>query len=469
MVLKKIILIVLIFLTVNIEVFADSYMYTWEEGSTYVTVPLNANILDYLNVPKAKLYRNNKLLDDADIVYNYNGDWLYLLTDVDTSKVGDYLVWYKLSELKYKPGQCQGYKSLVTFHVGDTECPKILDKPNVITYKIGNKIPDYKDYITVVDNSGNLQVKIIDNEVNYSKIGSYQVTILASDGFNSSKEYFTVNVIDDESPKITYLGDDKGIIIPLNEEADISAYFKAIDDVDGDVTYTISYDEFDTSIESKFPLVVTFYDLQGNSSSFNIMVQIIDESEPEIVLTQATLLLDYETDFSLYNFKTNVYSAYDGKKDIINQIYIDSSNVVNEVGVYSVYYCYQDKEEIYKVECKVHLLSNKNPVINTYDIEITEGFLPDYTDYIDISDPSDTTILESTQIDDSRVNYGITGTYPVYITVTNSSGLSTTETLLVTIVERKEKEIDWKMVVIILMGVYFVGNKVLMVLKRKRD
>ena len=452
----------------NLKVKADSYMFIWEEGTTYIEVPLNANILDYINKPKAKLYRNDDLLSDANIVYNPNGDWLYLLTDVDTSIVGDYMVWYKLSESNYKPGQCKGYKTLITFHVVDKEAPKIIDMPVSITYRIGNPKPNYLDWVTVIDNSGNCSVKVNDDNVDYKKVGSYYASLLVTDGFNPIKEEILVNVIDEQGPRITYLGDSKGIIIPLDEEAFISDYFRAIDDVDGDVTYTISHDYIDTSVEGKFNLTVSFSDLQGNVSSFDVVIQVIDESVPTIVLQQESLLLDYETDFSSYDFKNNIYSAYDGKKDITDLIEIDISSLLNEVGVYSIYYKYYDKGVLYCVTCKVHLLSNKTPVISTQDVEIIEGQLPDYSDYIDVSDPSDITILESTQIDDSKVNYGICGTYPVYVTVTNSSGLSATETLFVTVVEEKEEEIDWKMIIIGVMMLYFIGSKVLDFIKSKR-
>ena len=144
----------------GIEARADSFMFIWDEGTTFVTVPLNANINDYINNPKAKLYRNGQLLTDAIMHYNYNGDWLYLLTDVDTSKVGDYKVWYKISESKYKPGQCQGYKTLVTFHIVDDVAPIITDYLEVIDYVVGTDRPSYLDYISAYDNSGNCQVSI---------------------------------------------------------------------------------------------------------------------------------------------------------------------------------------------------------------------------------------------------------------------------------------------------------------------
>ena len=175
------------------------------------------------------------------------------------------------------------------------------------------------------------------------------------------------------------------------------------------------------------------------------------------------------TDFNEYDFKSNIYQALDGKKDIYNSVYVDYSMIKNEVGVYSIFYCYDDGSDIHKVECKIHLLANESPIVNTQDVKIEEGGVLDYSDYIDVSDPSDISIKESTQIDDSLVDYNTSGTYPVYITVTNSSGLSTTETMFVTVVEKKKQDFDWKMAVIFVMGCYFVGSKILYFVRRKRN
>ena len=70
-------------------------------------------------------------------------------------------------------------------------------------------------------------------------------------------------------------------------------------------------------------------------------------------------------------------------------VFVDFSLLVNEVGVYTIYYKYDDNGNIHTVSCQVHLLSNKSPVVNTNDIEIEEGDLPNYSDYIDVVDPSD--------------------------------------------------------------------------------
>ena len=105
------------FLLLSFKSNAASWHFEWEQ--TYIEVPLYANIDLYVTIPFARLYKDNHLLEDAEITYQRTGDWLYLLSDVDTTKIGTYQVWYKAYEKKYLPGQCQGYKTLVTFQVTD--------------------------------------------------------------------------------------------------------------------------------------------------------------------------------------------------------------------------------------------------------------------------------------------------------------------------------------------------------------
>lgn len=445
----------------NLNVSADSFVYVWEEGTTYVDVPLNANINDYTFVPKASLYRNGIELTDAVIHANPNGDWLYLLTDVDTSKVGDYKVWYKLTEEKYKPGHCQGYKTLVTFHVVDDLPPIITKIPISLTYKIGYEKINYLEQVSAYDNSGVCDITIIDDQVNYNKVGSYSVTVKAFDGYQATYGEFLVVVRDEEGPRISFLGDNNTVVMNVGEEINLIEYFSAYDDVDGDVTSTIKYNTIDVSVEKTFPVVVSFNDHQGNYSEMEIMVQVIDVGEPEIILKEESLLLDYKTDFSKYDFYENINSAYDGKVDIRNDVGIDISSLENKVGVYSIYYYYNDNSGVYKVECKIHLLSNESPVVDTQDVEVEKGETIDYSDYINVSDPSDSTVSSSMQIDDSRVDFHTPGVYPVYITATNSSGLMTTDILYVTVVEEEKEELDWKIILIAIMAIYFIGGKLL--------
>mgnify|MGYP002309007329 CR=1 FL=1 len=68
-------------------------------------------------------------------------------------------------------------------------------------------------------------------------------------------------------------------------------------------------------------------------------------------------------------------------------------------------------------------------------------------------------IQEKIEFDDSLVDYSKEGVYPVRISVTNSSNLSTSETLYLTIysLDSIESEKNWFFIPILLVGVGLIG------------
>lgn len=447
---------------------ADSFRFEWEEGTTYIEVPLNADINNYINIPKVKLYRNNVLLTDAKIELQSNGDWLYLLTDVDTTKEGDYLVWYKANETVYQPGQCQGYKTLVTFHVVDLEPPVITQCPDELIYHIGSSKPEYLNYVKAIDNSGNVILDYYDKEVNYNKVGEYNVDIYAYDSNNKTTEKIILKVIDNDGPKIEFLGDNNTIEVNVFENVDLSLYFKAIDDADGDVLYSITYDEVDTSTEGKHQRIVRFYDTQGNMSEYIVYINVVDKNDIMINLISEDILIDFESNLEEYDFLQNVSSANYGNIDIKNELNIDITQLEQKVGVYTIIYSYSKLNKSYSKTCNVHILSSKAPEISTINVECSAGEAVNLFDFFTIDDFSDPDILESVEIDDSLVDYNNIGIYPVYISATNSSGLSTTKTLYVT-VNKKPLEIDWSFVVVGGILIYLIADKLIRVIRRRND
>ncbi len=92
------------------------------------------------------------------------------------------------------------------------------------------------------------------------------------------------------------------------------------------------------------------------------------------------------------------------------------------------------------------------------NIAIPVGQKPNYLDYITVQDPSDLAIGTKIQWDDSKVEYAQAGTYVVNVSVVNSSNLSTTETIIVTIYEKESSEsFNLKNLIFICIGVILFG------------
>ncbi|MCM1130640.1 MAG: PKD domain-containing protein [Roseburia sp.] len=470
---KKILILIFFFFCFNIQADASSWSFIWDETTTTIEIPLGGNLQNYISKPKAKLYRDGKLLEDAQISYITTGDWLYLLTDVDTHKVGSYQVWYKAVENKYKPGQCQGYKTLVTFNVVDLEKPIFVEYPTSLTYLIGSEKPKLEERITVIDNSGNCKLTIDDSLVNYDIPGTYEIILRASDGRNIAEQSLNINVSDPIGPVITFLGENNHIILTKGEEVKLQSYFKAIDKIDGDVTASISYPYFSTDTEQNFELEVTFSDKNQNVSSIIVSVEIVDQDEITIELYKPTLILEYTTNIESA-LKENLKSAYLGKKDIINDVTIQSFNVKNAVGSYNVIYTYTYKDKIEKVECELKLLSNSSPILLVENVSVDLNKKVNILEHIQVHDPSDPDIVSKIEYDDSLVDYSKEGTYPVRVTVTNSSNLSSSETLYITVYASSGKSIESRgniYMILILIGFCLAGSgiAVFIYFKKKKN
>lgn len=420
------------FLCFALEVHASSWRYEWDAQTTSVEVPLGDNLQNYLTVPKAMLYKDNMAILDANIQYISTGDWLYLLTDVDTSKVGSYQVWYKAYEDKYQPGQCQGYKTLVTFHVVDKEKPRFKEIPKVITYYIGTSRPNYESQIIAEDNSGNCTLTIDDTSVRYDYPGMYYVYVRASDGFHITEERIEIIVEDPVGPIITFLGDNQKITFIKDEVVDLQKYFKAVDKIDGDVTGSITYDHFTTEEERRFTLEVSFFDSNNNKSSMLIEIEIVDRFEPVIELTQPLLILEYDKPYE-EAIRSNIKTAYLGKEDITMDIEIHTNLLKNKVGSYFISYTYNKNGKYKEVKCEIKMLSSVPPILLIENAKVEMNTKIHVLDYLTVRDPSDEEIVSKISYDDSMVDYSKEGTYRIPISVTNSSGLSTTDVLQVLI------------------------------------
>lgn len=441
MIMKKIFILLgfLCSIAFMIQVKASSWYFLWEEDTTIVEVPLGGNLQNYIHIPKATLYRDDVALKDAEIHYVTTGDWLYLLTDVDTSKVGEYQVWYKAIENKYQPGQCKGYKTIVTFKVVDLEKPVLLECPERLTYLVGATKSDYKSKIIAKDNSGAVSIYVDDTAVDYSLVGNYQVKVEVSDGSFIETKQIELEVIDPKGPVVTCLAENNHIVLDLNSKASLLSHFKAVDQKDGDVTSSIHYPAFSTAEENTFPLMVSFQDSDGNSTSLEVEIEIIDHNIPMIELFQTNLILEYDEDYE-QALTQNIKRAILGSQDITADVTIDTGNLKKEVGSYTISYSFSQHDKQAYVSCTVHMLSSQSPVILVENVETPKGQKVSLQNYIQVVDASDAGIKNKITYDDSGVDYTKEGVYPVLVSVTNSSNLTTNETIYITVFDDTKTE-----------------------------
>lgn len=456
---KKIIILFIILFLLSIPTYvsaSDYFEYKWED--TFVDIQKYDDISNYVNIPKAKLYKNGALLSDSAITYNINGDWLYYLKDVNTAKIGQYKVWYKAKESVYNPGCCNNYKALITFNVIDTKSKLTIDilgeydnnlDANVIKIALGKKIDYLKEGYININSNYTYNYLIDDNSVNYNMCGIYKAKIIVIDHNKEKYEkIFYVNIIDTKSPIVTLKKD--LIIVEKSKDIDWDNYIIIKDDIIDTYSitlYDIDYNLIDVIQDSK--VVVT--DSSNNSTTVNIRIKIVDTILPIIELNIDKITLDYLTKFNEDIFKEIIHKAYDGDINLINEVVVDYSNLVNVVGFYKVYYHLTDSDNNTVVEeLNVNLLSKIAPIIDVKNIKIKVNEEIDYYKYINIIDESDPNILNNLVIDDSLVDITTEGTYYVKVMVTNSSGLSSHNIIKVE-VEKSIGNIPYYKIIIIIL------------------
>ena len=432
--------LIFIFLIVitNINIHAATWEFRWT--NTVIHMPLGGNLSEYSLIPEAKLYRDGVLLTDANISYMREGDWLYFMSNVNSTKIGTYKVWYKASENeKYKPGTCNGYKALISFVVEDSIPPKIdLINDNLFIQRVkditdenrGILLDKLDKNVVVSDNYSDCDIKFNHN-INFTLNGTYPVDVTAIDlSGNRTTKTFNVTIYDSSYPVIDFKGEEV-LKLPLNGDINIRDYFQAYDEIDGDISANINYPELDLSIASDFLYTVTVKNKSGNETSYTIKIYVIDDTPPIIEAYSKTLIVDYKTNFDEYNF-TNKVKIIDNQPVNYDNLSIET-DIKNEVGNYKVYYYYTDGINYASEEINIKCVSKEKPKIIADDIIIKTKSNVSLKDFIRVEDESDALVSESLEIDDAEVNYKKAGTYYASVYAINSSGLSQTERIKVII------------------------------------
>lgn len=418
-----------------IGVKASSWRFEWTD--TIVHIPVGAPLEEYKAIPKAMLYKDNILQTDAEITYLREGDWLYYLSGVNTSVIGEYEVWYKAYENnKYRPGTCPGYKCKVKFIVEDTVPPVIEVLQERIRIRRGTAFSPL-DNVRVKDNYfSEVKLTYTDN-LDMSRPGIYMVSVYAEDGAsNRSSLRYEVEVYENQYPTIHFKGSGNRLSVTLGAQIELSDYFTASDEIDGDLSAYIEYPYVDTSKVGASRYVLSVINFAGLQTVKEIEIYVVDDSAPVIQLTQESVVLDYKSDFTTLDFTQYVKTIVDNASIESENLRI-THNLENKVGSYFVRYGYTDSLYAASAVLKVELVSFEAPVIEAEEIRIPAGESVCLADYITVIDASDDHVAASLEIYDDTVDYSKAGVYYAEAYAINSSGLSKTKRFKVIVEEEK--------------------------------
>ena len=149
-------------------------------------MPKDVNIIP--NENKFEVYSDIKI---KDLIKEKNVKILNNNEQVKTDKTG---VKFVTLEYKYKK---RVYKYDVNYNIIDTEKPIILKAPKTYTYNVNDEVEDLCLNVSAIDNYDRNVKCNINQEIDTSKIGKYNLEYIIKDSSNNEiKESFEVNVIE---------------------------------------------------------------------------------------------------------------------------------------------------------------------------------------------------------------------------------------------------------------------------------
>ena len=236
----------------------------------------------YFAVPEISLIGDKEVVVKLDGNYDEKGASAYLNGDdisdsikiesrLDTSKVGDYVITYSVTNTKGR----QERSVTRTIKVRDDINPVLKlkgDSPYKVQFASKYKDPGY----TATDNyDGDITKKVkITGEVDTNEIGIYKLYYTATDSSeNSVTKIRTVEVVDTAAPKLTLIGKRK-VTIKLGadyEDEGCTAY----DAHDGDISDKVKVtDNIKKKIAGVYKSTCSVTDSFGNKSSISRTVQV---------------------------------------------------------------------------------------------------------------------------------------------------------------------------------------------------
>ncbi len=194
----------------------------------------------------------------------------------------------------------------------------------------------------------------ITNNINYEKLGTYQVVYTYKLGFIKKSKKRNVTIVDKEKPTITLDGKQEIDICP-NKTYEEDGY-KAIDNYDNDITDKVKIDTKDDLI------TYTVSDSSGNQTSIERKINKIDKDNPKITLKGGSVTL-------YVNNKYNEpgYTASDGcDGDITKKVKVTNNINNKKAGTYYITYEVSDTSDNKvtvkrKVVIKNKVVSNPTP------------------------------------------------------------------------------------------------------------
>ena len=370
-----------------------------------------------------------------------------LKNDVNINEPGIYDVTYKVTDT-----QGASYTTTIKVTVNPkaadlNACPVIQATDKTLT--VGDEFDPLADVTAEDEEDGDItdKIEILENEVDTTKPGKYEVTYKVTDSGGAS-HVKTIKVT--VNPKMEPINaapiieaEDKTLTV--GDAFDPMADVTATDAEDGNLTDKIEIlnNEVDTTKPGKYEVTYKVTDSKGASYTKTITVTVNPKMEvlnaiPTIKAEDKTITVG-----DTFDPKADVTAEDVEDGDLTDKIEVLKNEVdTTKAGKYEVTYKVTDRKGASRtktitvtVNPKMEPL-NEAPTIDVTDKEITVGDKFDPKDGVTAKDKEDGNLTDKIEILKNTVNPSKPGVYEVTYKVTDSKGASCTKTIKVTVKEK---------------------------------
>ena len=381
--------------------------------------------------------------EDGDITNNIE----ILKNDVNINEPGIYDVTYKVTDT-----QGASYTTTIKVTVNPkaadlNACPVIQATDKTLT--VGDEFDPLADVTAEDEEDGDItdKIEILENEVDTTKPGKYEVTYKVTDSGGAS-HVKTIKVT--VNPKMEPINaapiieaEDKTLTV--GDAFDPMADVTATDAEDGNLTDKIEIlnNEVDTTKPGKYEVTYKVTDSKGASYTKSITVTVNPKMEvlnaiPTIKAEDKTLTVG-----DTFDPKADVTAEDVEDGNLTDKIEVLKNEVdTTKAGKYEVTYKVTDSKGASRtktitvtVNPKMEPL-NEAPTIDVTDKEITVGDKFDPKDGVTAKDKEDGNLTDKIEILKNTVDPSKPGVYEVTYKVTDSKGASCTKTIKVTVKEK---------------------------------
>jgi hypothetical protein len=405
-----------------------------------VEVPVFAQLEPYRYLPEARLYIDDKWIENAYVIYERNGvEWTFIST-VNTSYVRRYSIKY---EAKFPNHNVSSIHTIV-FDVVDKVPPEIISIPEK-RIAIGEKLPDFQQGVLVKDNyyaTELMKIYVDTTRILIQKVGVYVVTYTVTDpSGNSTIREVNFEIVDLIAPVITQT---KEIILNVGSAFDYKLFFTTKDNVDLVLNVWVDLGSVDFHALGVYPITLYAKDLSHNIASFDTSITIKDLVAPEIHLKTKPPAIPVFTVIDRILLESYVLYVTDNVDTISTRDLIITHEIESHVlGTYKVYYQLTDSSGNQTMKSILIEVSDlEKPVIKLIEPLVFDVFspMPFWNLYFEFSDnftSEDQLIYKIT----TSPQLHTVGKYPITVELTDSSKNKTIYQGYVEVIDRIPPEI----------------------------